>query len=61
MELEPDRVYVVRLCSGELRRWRFDGVDARGMAWWQDEESGASFSEAGLMYMWEVVGEDDGG
>lgn len=59
MELRVDQVYLVRLCSGELRRWRFDGVDGRGLAWWQDEESGTSFSEAGLMYMWEVVGEDD--
>ncbi len=49
--------YQIRLCSGELRRWRFEGVDERGLAWWCDEESGRVFSEAALLYAWEVVGE----
>ena len=59
MEPKPDRSYRIRLCSGELGRWRFDGVDARGFAWWRDEETGLSFSEASLMYAWEIVGEAD--
>lgn len=57
MEPEVGRIYVVELCSGERRRWRFLGVDARGVAWWRDEESGRSFSEVSLMYAWVLVEE----
>lgn len=56
MQPRVAHLYLIRLCSGELRRWRFDGVDTRGMAWWRDEETGISFSEASLMYAWEIVG-----
>lgn len=56
MQIEASRVYIVRLCSGELRRWRHLGVDAAGLAWWRDEETLLTFSEAMLMYAWEVVG-----
>ncbi|HQZ01550.1 MAG TPA: hypothetical protein PKW99_02765 [Thauera sp.] len=59
MKLELDRVYSIRLCSGELRQWRFEGRDARDFAWWRDVETGASFSETGLMYAWEIVPEGD--
>lgn len=51
-------VYVVRLCSGEERRWRCEGSDARGARWWRDLETGMSFSEASLMYVWEVLREE---
>lgn len=62
MELECGRTYVIRLCSGELREWRFDGRDARGLAWWRDVETDLGFSEAGLLYAWEILpaGEGDG-
>lgn len=60
MKLIPGRIYAVRLCSGELRRWRFDGVDGNGLAWWQDEETGLGFSEASLMYAWEIAAAESG-
>jgi len=62
MELEPGRIYAVRLCSGEIRSWRFEGHDGRGLAWWRDTETGTGFNEAGVLYMWEFLdeGECDG-
>ncbi|MDD3677010.1 hypothetical protein [Thauera propionica] len=62
MELESGRNYVIRLCSGEIREWRFDGRDSCGFAWWCDVETGKGFSEAGLLYAWEILraGEDGG-
>ncbi len=57
MNLKRGRIYNIRLCSEELRRWRFLGADPHGLEWWEDEESGRAFSEASLMYAWEVVGE----
>jgi len=57
MILQPNRVYVIELCSGERRHWRFLGWDARELAWWRDEDSGREFSEASLMYAWEIVAE----
>lgn len=58
MEPKTGRVYVVELCGGERRRWRFLGVDVRGIAWWRDVETGRSFSEASLMYVWMLVEEE---
>ena len=55
---QVDRVYVIELCSGERRRWRYLGVDEREFAWWRDEESGRTFSEASLMYAWEIIAEE---
>ena len=62
MEPESGRNYVIRLCSGEIREWRFDGWDSCGFAWWCDVETGKGFSEAGLLYAWEILpaGEDGG-
>ncbi len=62
MELRVGQIYAVRLCSGELRRWRFDGQDARGFAWWHDVETDMGFSESSLLYAWELLeaGEDGG-
>ena len=54
---QEERIYIVQLCSGERRRWRFLGLDAQGLAWWRDEETGRTFSEASLMYVWEIVAE----
>ena len=61
MEPVSGATYVIRLCSGELRRWRFEGVDARGFGWWLDEETGFGFSDASLMYAWEIVEPADDG
>ena len=49
--------YTIRLCSGELRCWLFEGADARELGWWRDEDTGLSFSEASLMYAWQIEGE----
>lgn len=57
MEPQIGHSYTIRLCSGELRRWRFEGVDTRGLGWWRDAESGLGFSEASLMYAWQIEGE----
>ncbi|WP_169201771.1 hypothetical protein [Aromatoleum bremense] len=57
MTPQVDRVYVIELCSGELRRWSFLGLDRRETAWWRDEETGRTFSEASLMYVWKIVAE----
>lgn len=57
MELKSGVVYIVELCSGERRRWRFLGLDARGIAWWRDETTARSFSESSLMYVWQIIGE----
>lgn len=57
MTPQEERIYIVQLCSGEHRRWRFLGLDAQGLAWWRDEETRRTFSEASLMYVWEIVAE----
>lgn len=59
-ELVPvaGRVYRIELCSGELRRWRCLGDDARGQPCWRDLESGMEFNEGSLMYAWRLVGEE---
>lgn len=61
MELKVGRIYVVSLCSGELRRWRFDGQDERSFAWWHDVETGMGFSESSLLYAWELLQEEEDG
>jgi len=52
-------LYLVELCSGEERRWRCLGPDARTQNWWRDVESGLEFSEASLMYAWKIIGRQD--
>lgn len=61
MDLQIGCTYLIRLCSGELRRWRHEGSDARGVVWWRDMETGIDFSENSLMYVWEIVSEAEGG
>lgn len=53
------RSYLVTLCSGEIRRWRHLGCDARGAVWWQDVETLAEFSESSLMYAWTLGAPSD--
>ena len=49
-------IYLVELCSGERRYWRYLGPDARLQVWWCDLESGREFNESGVMYSWWIVG-----
>ncbi|MBK8522946.1 MAG: hypothetical protein IPL58_01725 [Betaproteobacteria bacterium] len=56
---ELNAVYLVELCSGEQRRWRHCGVDGRGVGWWQDMETGVEFSEASLLYVWQILQRED--
>ena len=49
------RLYLVELCSGEQRRWRYLGADPQQLGWWRDEDTGMTFSEAGVMYAWHIV------
>lgn len=57
MPIEPlaGTTYLIELCSGELRRWRYLGPDARSQIWWRDVESGLEFSESSLMYAWQII------
>ncbi len=57
MDPRSGQQYTIRLCSGELRCWCFEGADVRGQGWWRDLETGLSFSEASLMYAWQIEGE----
>ena len=54
MEPQIGHRYTIRLCSGELRCWCFEGADARDLGLWRDVETGLSFSEASLMYAWQI-------
>lgn len=49
-------VYLVELCSGEQRHWKFLGPDSRHLVWWLDLESGQALSESSLMYAWAIKG-----
>lgn len=54
-----DGGYLVELCSGEQRHWRYLGPDARLQVWWCDLESGREFNESSVMYAWWIVRADD--
>jgi hypothetical protein len=56
---EFNAVYVVELCSGEQRRWRYRGVDGRGVGWWQDMETGVEFSDTSLLYVWQLLRKEE--
>ena len=51
----PDATYLIELCSGEQRLWRYLGPDSRSAIWWKDLENGREFNEASLMYAWKIV------
>lgn len=53
---ETGKTYLIELCSGERRYWRYLGSE-QGVAWWQDTETGREFHEASLMYAWTVLSE----
>lgn len=52
---QAGRVYVVELCSGERRSWRYLGTDATQQAWWRDCDDGREFNESSLMYAWRLI------
>lgn len=62
-KLEVGRSYCIRLCSGELRQWIYQGGDraASEQVWWQDAESGLSFAESSILYAWELCEDQEDG
>jgi len=56
--LIPDANYVIELCSGEQRLWRYRGPDGRGAICWQDVETEREFTETSLMYAWKIIARD---
>ena len=52
--LDINTVYTVELCSGELRQWKYLGLDSRRLVWWMDLETRQEFNESSLMYAWSV-------
>ncbi len=56
---EPNGIYLIELCSGEYRRWRFCGFDSGSQIWWCDLETGREFSETSVMYSWKIVRKED--
>lgn len=59
--LEPkfSGIYVIELCSGELRRWRYLGPGEQSHVWWRDVETGLEFSETSVIYAWQIIGVAD--
>lgn len=56
--MRSQAIFRIELCSGEIRRWRYLGADARSQVWWRDMESGQEFSESSLMYAWRILDEE---
>lgn len=52
--LVVNAVYVIELCSGEMRHWKYLGSDSRRLIWWMDVETKQEFSESSLMYAWAI-------
>ena len=57
--MKSQAIFRIELCSGEIRRWRYLGADARSQIWWRDLESGREFNESSLMYAWRVLDEEN--
>ena len=55
-DLVVNAVYVIELCSGELRYWQYLGADSRRLFWWLDTETKQEFNEASIMYAWSIKG-----
>lgn len=51
----PGVVYLVELCSGERRRWRYLGPPGAENARWQDAETAREFGEASVLYAWKLI------
>lgn len=54
MDMVVNAVYLIELCGGEQRRWRYLGQDSRRFVWWMDLETKQEFNEATLMYAWSI-------
>lgn len=57
--MRSQAIFRIELCSGEIRRWRYLGADARSLVWWRDMESGQEFNESSLMYAWRILDEEN--
>lgn len=53
-ELVVNTVYLIELCGGEMRHWKYLGSDSRRLIWWMDVETKQEFSENSLMYAWSI-------
>lgn len=52
---QSNQIYVIELCGGEERRWRFLGPDSRSQLWWRDLETRCEFNETSVMYSWQIA------
>ena len=55
IEVEPNEIYEIELCSGEGRRWLYCGSDSQSQIWWRDLETGREFNESSVMYTWTII------
>ena len=53
-DLVVNAIYLIELCSGEQRHWKYLGQDSRRLVWWLDTETKQEFNESGLMYAWSI-------
>jgi len=56
--LEPQVIYLIKLCSGEQRRWQYLRTDGLTRTVWRDMDTGREFNETSVLYVWEIVGKD---
>lgn len=54
--LVVNAVYLIELCSGEMRQWQYLGSDSRRLIWWRDVETDQEFNENSLSYAWQIRG-----
>lgn len=55
MVLRVNDIYPVKLCSGEVRRWKYLGQGAGERIWWCDVTTGSIFNEESILYTWEIL------
>lgn len=54
-KLIPGAAYLVELCSGEQRHWRYLGPLGAENPRWRDIETASEFGEASVLYAWKIV------
>lgn len=54
-EPTPGAIYLVELCSGERRPWRYFGPPGAENPRWQDVETAREFGEASVLYAWKII------
>lgn len=52
-----NRIYSIKLCSGEVRTWKYLGEGSGGRVWWCDSATGSVFHEDSILYAWEIIDE----